>query len=242
MSGSKRNSNQSGQQFSASNFLWRSVGAILLIRIFSGLPTFLKMLFLLIAGFGPCRRLFLESFQLFKMLMRPLLRSLWMAGRAIKKEWRNASAGYTRFSHIMWDMSNEEFDKKFGAGTQEDSGEPESPPAQNHSFVPETLCVQPISEGKAEQLANAWWSGTDGGEAGEERLAELLSSISSKDPTKHTCLLNEYEELRLPAEVPVLSALIAILNENGIAADLTEDEQLIVSWGQTLDGLEAGQY
>ena len=69
---------------------------------------------------------------------------------------------------------------------------------------------------------------------------ELLSCIANEDPSIHTCLLNDHEELRLPTEALVLSKLIEIFRENGIAADFTADEQVIVSWGQDSNGVEVG--
>lgn len=216
-----------------------------LMRFFAALPAFIKVSLLLFVGVGPCRNLFIKSFRLCKELAQPFLKSLLVVVSSGKEMVYKASAGYKRAANIMsavQKMNDEEFEEKFGAFIRNDPAAPESSSPYAHSFVPESLCVRPVSEEEAVQIATAWWSEENEYGTGEDRLAELLSSIANKNPTKHTCLLNEYEELRLPVEVPVLSALIAILEENGIAADLTEDGQLIVSWGQSMDGLEAGQH
>lgn len=220
-------------------FLFYLTAAICLGRFLIQLPTTIKLLLLLIVGIGPGRSLFIETFDLCKSLFQPV-----KAGAVKVWGWiKSASSGYDKAARIVskiWGMSDEEFEEKFGA-SEDRTAKPSAPAPL--LFLPASICMQAINNEQAAEKAAAWWNDEDETGSGEEKLAELISSIVTEDPTKSTCLLNEYrDELRLPVEAPVLSALIEILKENGIAADLTADEELIISWGQTMDGLEAGQY
>ena len=108
-------------------------------------------------------------------------------------------------------------------------------------FIPIELQEKPMTQEEADRRARQWWSvSTADKPSGEEQVAEVLSEISCCDPSIHSCNLNEYKSLKLPTEAMVLNSLRNILREEGIAADLTPDNELLVSWGQDQDGLEVG--
>ena len=218
---------------------------VVLLWLFIKVPTFLKYVLLLIAAVGPGWPYFKNSFNIAKALVLPLVnevKSLCHIIKAKTADWTKRADRMTAFISRIWKMDDKEFESVFS--DLEKKKKAPSPQEQEQPtilFLPESLCKQILDPDEAMNRAQAWWTQEDvDGCTGEMRLAELLANIASEDPTIHTCLLNDYEELRLPTEAPVLLALTHIFRENGIAADCTPDDQVVVSWGQDTNGLEAG--
>lgn len=133
-------------------------------------------------------------------------------------------------------MSDEEFESRFPDAAQKPARQQPAP------FVPGHLCKPLFTKEAAHAAALAWWeTSAGGGPAGMGRVAELLSEVAAGDPAKHTCVLTEHGELGLPAEPPVLEALVDIMKNSGLDADFGADEQFIVYWNQYADGKEAAQ-
>lgn len=149
----------------------------------------------------------------------------------------NSVSRIGRAAKVLSTMSDEEFDSKFPGNTAKQGD------AQQYAvYIPNGLCAPILTKERALALATSWWEeGTDDGTTGMERLNEVLSEIAYENPTIHTCVLNEHEILRLPQEHAVLEALVGIMKENGLEADLNADEQLTVFWNQYEDGKEAAQ-
>lgn len=213
--------------------------------LFIKIPTFLKYVLLLIAAVGPCRPYFRNSFNITQALMLLLINevtSLWRFIKVKTADWAKRADRMTAFISRIWKMDDKEFESVFSdLEKKKKSPSPQEQEQPTILFLPDSLCQQTLDPDEAMNRAQAWWTQEDvDGCTGEMRLAELLANIASEDPTIHTCLLNDYEELRLPTEAPVLLALTHIFRENGIAADCTPDDQVVVSWGQDTNGLEAG--
>lgn len=206
--------------------------------LFIKIPTFLKYVLLLIVAVGPCRPYFRNSFNIAKALMLLLINevtSLWRFIKVKTADWAKRAGRIIAFISRVWKMDDKDLESAFLDTEKQEQEQPAI------LFVPDSLCQQTLDPDEAMNRAQVWWSEEDvDGYTGEMRLAELLANIASEDPTIHTCLLNDYEELRLPTEAPVLLALTHIFRENGIAADCTPDDQVVVSWGQDTNGLEAG--
>jgi hypothetical protein len=163
-----------------------------------------------------------------------------------------------RASKSLITMSDEEFESLFKTarhdmGPCEENRQPGKPPprpatGRQQPYVPQHYCVpsQQIRPSKPNktprEAALEWWGNeTDGSNTGMERISELISRISLDDPSKHTCVLNEYEEIQLPKDSDVLMALVGIMKENGLEADFNDDKLLTIFWAQYEDGLEAAQ-
>lgn len=212
--------------------------AIVACRIAVALPTVVLVFLLIFAAVGPCRVYFKNAVSFAKaMLQAPIL--------GLMALWDRVSDRIGRFFKIgaqIWNMDSREFEEKFSGSSDEPSPDAPHNEAPAMQFIPEQLCKRELSPEEAQSQAEAWWNSKDeeDGSTGESRLMDLLSCIANEDPSIHTCLLNDHEELRLPTEALVLSKLIEIFRENGIAADFTADEQVIVSWGQDSNGVEVG--
>ncbi len=152
-----------------------------------------------------------------------------------------------KVSKALASMSDEDFERQLqtaqkNAPSASGNEQQKAPP----SFVPRHLCVspQPVCPPQpkkpAREAALEWWgNAAEDGTTGMERISELISRIAFDDPSKHTCVLNDYEEVRLPRDSEVLIALVGIMKENGLEADFNDDELLTIFWAQYEDGLEA---
>jgi len=172
-------------------------------------------------------------------------------GSGTKNAVKGAKRAVTRFSRVaasLSNMSDEEFDARFPASNRKEFGPSSSEPAhssaqqQAPSFIPSFLCKPIMNDEAAFAAALAWWeSESEDGTTGMQRVDEVISEISYEDPSKHTCVLTDHDEIRLPSEVQVLSALIKVMKANGLDADFNEDGTIIVHWNQYADGTEAAQ-
>ena len=123
-----------------------------------------------------------------------------------------------------------------------DSAQPENCTEDQVSFIPSDLVEKPLSQEEADQKAQEWWdSQAIDGSSGEEKIYEILAEIANSNPSIHSCNLSDYKALKLPTSVSVLNSLLEILRKEGLAADLTPDNELLVSWGQDQTGVEIGQ-
>ena len=235
---------------SLSPLIVRTVIALIAIRLIIPLPNLVKIPLLLIAALGPLRSFFRADWNMAKSMMLPVVRwakGIWLQGKTQASDFDHRMSRFASiFSHI-WEMDDEEFREKFhqaapdaNANAKESAPKAQQPSPQPMIFLPSSVCKRPLTPEEAQKQADAWWNTEDeDGNSGADRLAELIDSVS-EDPTIHTCLLNEHKELRLPAEALVLKKLIEIFQKNGLAADFTADEEVIISWGQDTDGKEAG--
>lgn len=145
----------------------------------------------------------------------------------------------SRFSQVaatLSSMSDEEFESHFPAVNTNQVQAPAN------TFVPTRLCKPVMTKEAAHATALAWWEeeGSDG-MTGMQQISDLLAAIACNDPTKHTAVLNEHDELGLPTGQLVLSELVNIMKANGIDADISADSDIIVFWNQYEDGTEAAQ-
>lgn len=160
---------------------------------------------------------------------------------------RRAVSRFSRVAATLTGMSDEEFDSRFPA-TESSRAQQESSAAQAHPqrsvnpFVPARFC-KPVMTGEAAHAAAlAWWE-EEGADkmTGMQRTGDLIAAIACDDPSKHTAVLNEHDELALPTGQLVQAELVKIMKANGLDADINADSQIIVFWNQYEDGTEAAQ-
>jgi hypothetical protein len=179
-------------------------------------------------------------------------RRLWSA---MKKHKHLVSAGRAaRRLKTILKMSDDEFEDKFGAteepqtahtqsAQQEETPDTAEAATQKVApFMPPYACTQTMTQEKAMQLATAWWEdpGTDG-LTGMQRIEELIQKINMERSTVRTAILTEYaDSLCLPKEKEVLTQLIEVAKSNGLGAEMNEDGDVIILWGQDDSGREAG--
>ena len=156
----------------------------------------------------------------------------------------------SRVASALSGMSDEEFESKFCAARHQTNNDELNSPESAHfsvqqtttGFIPNFLCKSIMTEETAYAAALAWWEEESKNEmTGAQRVSEVITEISYKDPTKHTCVLSDFSEVCLPTEVPVLRALATVMKADGLDADFNDDGKLIVCWNQYADGTEAAQ-
>lgn len=160
---------------------------------------------------------------------------------------RRAVTRFSRVAATLADMSDEEFDRRFPAA-ESSRAQQELPAVQSHPlrpvnpFVPVRFC-KPVMTGEAAHAAAlAWWEEEDADRmTGMQRIGDLIAAITCDDPSKHTAVLNEHDELALPTGQLVQAELVKIMKANGLDADINADSQIIVFWNQYEDGTEAAQ-
>lgn len=217
------------------SILLRMILLMAVIRFFAAFPTPDKLILLIVLILGPGRsslKFFLTfsvgcAFLFIKWLKETLEELRETAALAADKVSHDAEVAA---NFLKTDSQNL---KK--SSPQTSSKAPPTP----MQFIPESLQKKSLSDEDARQLAEKWWSSADeNGETGEMRLTDLIANICSEDPSIHTALISGEKELRLPTEALAISYLIEIFRKNGIAADLTPDDELVISWGQSEDGAE----
>lgn len=217
------------------SMLLRMILLITAIRFFSAFPTPIKLVLLIILILGPGRSS-LKFFLAFSAGCFFLFRQ-WLKEKF--GELRETAASVAdRVSHDAEVAAN--FLKTDSQGSPKSSHQtPSEVSPAPLEFIPKSLQKRSLSDEDARQQAESWWNDADeNGETGEMRLTDLIANICSEDPSIHTALISGKSELRLPTEALVISYLIEIFRKNGIAADHTPDDELIISWGQSEDGAE----
>lgn len=195
-------------------------------------------------------------------LPKPLVVALWVAAALLVikhnvlpllKNHRFLVTAEKTFNRIkvIAGMRDDEFDERFAPRTIPHTSPavsaPQSPPAgaantSTAPFMPSYACKQEMSAERAMKLAKAWWqtAGT-GGATGAERVEDLIQQLSTEKPGNHTAILTEYADwLELPTDELVLAQLIKVVKADGLAAELSENGDLIILWGQDESGREAG--
>lgn len=217
------------------SILLRMMLLITAIRFISAFPTPVKLIFLIILILGPGRSS-LKFFLVFSTGCVFLLLK-WLK-EAFGELRETAALAADKVSHDAEVAAN--FLKTDSQNLKKSSPQTSSKaPPTPMQFIPESLQKKSLSDEDARQLAEKWWSSADeNGETGEMRLTDLIANICSEDPSIHTALISGEKELRLPTEALAISYLIEIFRKNGIAADLTPDDELVISWGQSEDGAE----
>jgi len=215
--------------------LFRMILAIIFFRFFAAQSTAIKLILLAILILGPGRSS-LKEFRTLTTRWAPLLAK---GTKGILTTLRkNAATAFSNLSRITWIAAD-------FLRTDDQIPDVESEcPSENtvsdcEGFIPKALCKRSLTDEDARNLAKSWWFDADeNGDTGETRLMNVISNICSEDPSIHTALISGEKELRLPTEALAISYLIEIFKENGIAADVTPDDEVIISWGQDENGAE----
>lgn len=195
-------------------------------------------------------------------LPKPLVAILWMIAALLVakrkvlpllKDHRFVVTVEKTFNRIkvIAGMLDNEFDERFAPKTIPHTYPSESAPqpapagtanTTTSPFMPSYACKQEMSVDRAMKLAEAWWknAGADG-ITGAGRVEDLIQQLSTEKPGNHTAILTEYaDRLELPTDELVLAQLIKVVKADGLAAELSEDGNLIILWGQDDNGREAG--
>jgi hypothetical protein len=155
---------------------------------------------------------------------------------------------------VLSNMNDEEFESRFGlrddlsrscispeqpvqVREKVETGQPKVEP-----FMPAYACKTVINDDEAMKLALAWWEvpGSDG-LSGFQRIEELIQQINIDRSTARTAILTEYKDcLLFPKDEGVLIQLVEVAKANGLGAELSEDGEFIIQWGQDDNGREAG--
>lgn len=227
--------------------LARMVLALAFLKLFSTQSTVFKLILLAILILGPGR----SSLKEFRELTARCTPHFVKGAKAIFTSLRKkAAAMFSNLSHsaqiaadflqVDDQITDEESETPSGDSSEDSSESPSGNTAPAHEgFIPKAFCKRILTDEDARKLATSWWCDADeNGDTGETRLMNLISTICSEDPSIHTALISGEKELRLPTEALAISHLIEIFKENGIAADLTPDDEVIISWGQDENGAE----
>lgn len=214
------------------SFLIRMILAIAFFKFFAAQSTAIKLILLVLLILGPGR----SSLKVFLVLTAGCVPLLAKYVKDILTTLRkNAATAFSNLSRIAWIAAD-----FLRVDDQIPNKKSECPPQSScEGFIPKALCKRSLTDEDARKLAKSWWFDADeNGDTGETRLMNLISNLCSEDPSIHTALISGEKELRLPTEALAISHLIEIFKENGIAADLTPDDEVIISWGQDENGAE----